>query len=78
MKQVNCGSCEYRWRTRQYLQNEKCQNVLSKRFFIPKRKLKQHEKNGMNYLKRDENKKKKNSGVRAACKVFPHWSQKEL
>ena len=51
MKQVNCGSYEYRWRTRQYLQNEKCQNVLSKRFFIAKRK--QNEKNGMNYLKRD-------------------------
>ena len=34
MKQVSCGSCEYRWRTRQYLQNEECQNVLSKRFFL--------------------------------------------
>ena len=43
-------------------------------FFIAKRKLKQNEKNGMNYLKRDE---KKNSNVRAARKVFPHWSQKQ-
>ena len=29
-KQVNCGSCEYRWRTRQYLQNTKRQNVLQR------------------------------------------------
>ena len=50
MTQVSCGSCEYRWRTRQYLQNEKCQNVLSKRFLLQK------EKNGLNYLKRDEKK----------------------
>ena len=55
MKQVSCGSCEYRWRTRQYLQNEECQNVLSKRFFIAKRK--QNEKNGIHYLKGDEKKK---------------------
>ena len=56
MTQVRFGSCEYRWRTRQYLQNEECQNVLSKRSFVAKRK--QNEKNGMNYLKRDEKKKK--------------------
>ena len=34
------------------------------------------EKNGINYLKSDE--KKKNSNVRAARKVFPHRSQKQL
>ena len=71
MKQVNCGSYEYRWRTRQYLQNEECENVLSKRFFFFfMAKRKQNEKNGMNYLKRDEKKKitkkQKNSRVRAA------------
>ena len=75
MTQVSCGSCEYHWRTRQYLQNEECHNVLSKRFFIAKRK--QNEKNGMSYLKRDK-KKKINKNVRAARKVFPHWSQKQL
>ena len=45
-------------------------------------KGKQNEKKGMNYLQRDKNKnknknKKKNSNVRAARKVFPHWSQKQ-
>ena len=41
---------------------------------------KQNEKNGMNYLKRDKKKKKNNNNntnVRAARKVFPHWSQKQ-
>ena len=33
-KQVTCGSCEYRWHTRQYLQNTECQNVSSKRFSL--------------------------------------------
>ena len=47
---------------------------IIKTFLIAKRK--QNEKNGMNYLKRDE-KKKKNNHVRAARKVFPHWSQKQ-
>ena len=56
MRHVNCGSCEYRGRTRQYLQKEECQNVLSKRFFIAKRK--QNEEKGINYLKRDWTKKK--------------------
>ena len=42
--------------------------------FIAKRK--QNEKNEMNYLKRDAE-KKKNSNERAARKVFPHWSQKQ-
>ena len=46
---------------------------IIKTFLIAKRK--QNEKNGMNYLKRDE--KKKNNHVRAARKVFPHWSQKQ-
>ena len=40
-------------------------------------KRKQNEKNGMNYLRRDEKKNKnKNGNVRAARKVFPYWSQK--
>ena len=45
---------------------------MIKTFLIAKRK--QNEKNGMNYLQRF--KKKKNSNIRAARKVFPHWSQK--
>ena len=50
---------------------------IIKTVFIAKGK--QNEKNGMNYLKRDEKKKKKkNSNVRAARKVFPYWSQKQL
>ena len=56
---------------------------IIKTFFIPNRK--QNDKNGMNYLKRDEktnkqtNKRKKNSNIRAARnKVFPHWLQKQL
>ena len=48
---------------------------IIKTVFIAKRK--QNEKKGMNYLKRDGKKKKKNSNVRAARKVFPHWSQKQ-
>ena len=45
-------------------------------------KGKQNEKKDMNYLQCDKNKnknknKKKNSNVRAARKVFPHWSQKQ-
>ena len=47
---------------------------IIKTVFIAKRK--QNEKNGMSYLKRGE-KKKKNSNVRAARKVFPRWSQKQ-
>ena len=50
---------------------------IIKTVFIAKGK--QNEKNGMNYLKRDEKKQnKKNSNVRAARKVFPYWSQKQL
>ena len=48
---------------------------ILKTVFIAKRK--QNEKNGMNNLKRDEKKKKKKIHVRAARKVFPHWSQKQ-
>ena len=45
---------------------------IIKTVFIAKRK--QNEKNGMSYLKRGEKKKKKkNSNVRAARKVFPRW-----
>ena len=51
MTQVSCGSCEYRWHTRQYLQNEECQNVLSKRYLLLRKKT--EGKNGMNYLKRN-------------------------
>ena len=43
-------------------------------------KRKQNEKNGMNYLKRDKkknNNNNNNTNVRAARKVFPHWSQKQ-
>ena len=72
MTQVSCGSCEYRWRTRQYLQNEECQNVLSKRFFIAKRK--QNEKKEWIILSVME---RKTSYLRAARKAFPHWLQKQ-
>ena len=67
MKQVSCGSYEYRWRTRQYLQNEECQNVLSKRFLL----LRENRTRKMEYiiLRVME---KKNSNVRAAREVFPH------
>ena len=67
MKQVSCGSCEYRWRTRQYLQNEECQNVLSKRFLL----LRENRKRKTEYIILRVM-KKKNSNVRAAGKVFPH------
>ena len=78
MKQVNCGSCEYRWRTRQYLQNEECQNVLTKRFlFLIKNRTIKTEWIILNEMKKKK-KKKKNSNIRAARKVFPHWSQKQL
>ena len=44
MKQVNCDSCEYRWCTRQYLQIEECQNVLSKKKKQKKQQQKQQQK----------------------------------
>ena len=51
MRHVNCGSCEYRERTRQYLQKKNAEMYYENAFFIAKRK--QNEKKGINYLMRD-------------------------
>ena len=58
MKQVSCGSCEYRWRTRQYLQKkEPCRcnhNLYNCFFFFVQRGNKL---NRINYFMLDERKK---------------------